>query len=292
MRSNRLSRLFSHFFRAFSFVFGCTLPLPVPKSAGGQLSLAYVHKFMGLNYTQLGHFIDQLTTSALHFGFSQQDSDTLSSQMNAKYNVRCSPPVQTSPNQPAQLFSLCQASSCPLAAPIPNCDAYNDLGPSGVSSPSSTGGPSPSATATPFFTPTTISSAATSTNAQTSSAAPSHSSSPAALSPGAIAGVAIGGAAVLFIFIGVLVFLLRKRRPRTPPPHQYVPPPSNPSYASSPYPTSPYNPHHSQMVPSYSDPHTSYQSGGHVELWSPPPVEMDSPRFAGGGSPEMAQRPK
>jgi hypothetical protein len=52
------SHLFSNFFVGFARSFGCTLPpAPLPKT-NGPVSLAYAHKFMDLEYHQLGYFIN------------------------------------------------------------------------------------------------------------------------------------------------------------------------------------------------------------------------------------------
>src|ERR1700722_13102378 len=93
IHANRLShsRLFNHFVVAFSHIFGCSKPAAAAPSTSGPLSLAYVHKYMNLNYTQLGYFIDQLTKATVHFGFSDQDAQTLNTQLNSLYNVRCAP---------------------------------------------------------------------------------------------------------------------------------------------------------------------------------------------------------
>jgi hypothetical protein len=257
---------------------------------------------MGLNQTHLGHFINQLTLSAVHFGFSEQDSNTLESQMNARYNVRCSPGITLNPQFGPQLFSLCQAESCPLAAPVADCEAYANLQPNGSAAgnggtasinSSPTGTQTSQQTATVTHTPTQSSSAPA-----TSSPAPPQSSP--ALAPGPIAGIAIGGAAVLFGFITLLIFLLRKKRNENNNQHHSHPgfggPPSNPSYINSPYsgPASPYGGYAHSQAP--TDAHTSYMSNPnqsfnpHAELYSPPPVEMGSGQEYGfKKSPEMVQ---
>lgn len=260
-------RLFNHWLGAFSHIFACSLPPTLPATTGGQLNLAYVHKFMDLNQTDIGHFIDQLALSSSHWGFSASDSSQLSIQLNAKYNVRCSPAVGT------QLYSLCQDDTCPLAE-TPDCAAYANLGPSGVTA----SGSSAVATSSGVFTPSPVSSSlgsitapASTSSAPTVSPSSTHAPSQPALTSGAIAGVAIGGAALVFIFVVVLVWLLRKKRVTI---ESFQPSPLNPSYAT----------------PAYSDPHTSYagRSNQAVESWSPPPIhEMESPRF--GSSPEMGQ---
>ncbi len=232
------SHLFIHFFSAFDSIFSCSLVKSFPKTneSGGPISLAYVHKYMNLNQTDLGYFIEQLTTSSKFFGFSDQDADTLSGYMNSKYNVRCAPPVS------GQLYSLCQATECPLAEPSPDCADYANLGPSGIGNstgPSSTGGAS---------SPTP-----TSSSSPSASALGTASSTPGSeLSSGAIAGISIGSAAVAFIAVGVLLYI--RRRPSNP---QIIAVPySGPGYAS----------------PSHANPHASYPpSAPHYSYIAPAP---------------------
>jgi hypothetical protein len=265
------SRLFSHFFNAFAHIFGCTLPPPPPPSTGGPLSLAYVHKFMNLNYTDLGHFIDQLTRSAEHFGFTDEDGLTFNTQMNTLYNVRCAPPITLNQAQGPQLLSLCQNPTCPLAEPNADCAAYVNLtanglvGSSASAAPSSTSMSSSSTSST--STSTFATTATTSSGAQTATATPAASSAP--LSSGAIAGIAVGGAAGLALLLGFVYFCARRRRPAAPAetgPAEYVP---ETTYAADPS--------------TAKDPHMSYTSNGGTI------AEMESPRFA--SSPAMGYSP-
>lgn len=223
-------RLFAHFFQAFSHIFGCSdPPAPPPSSSGssGPLSLAYVHKYMNLNYTDLGHFINQLSMATTNYGFSDQDSQTLNTDLNGMYNVRCAPPVTENPAQGPQLLSLCQADTCPLAVPNADCAAYVNLTANGIAAGVSSSQDSSAATPTPFV-PTTISSTSSPTSSAskepTSTASnPSTTASKATLSPGAIAGIAIGGAAVLLAAVVAVVLLLRRRRPVQQTPYPTTP---------------------------------------------------------------------
>jgi hypothetical protein len=279
------SHLFRNFLVAFSRAFGCTNPFAPLPGGSGPVQLAYAHKFMNLEYNQLGYFIKQLTLAARHYGFSVQDSDTLSTRMNSQYNVRCAPAISFSPASPAQLLSLCQNPTCPLAVPVSDCAAYNNLTATGVASSNPT-------TVTSTATATVLGGPADSTNPN-----PPSSGSSDKLSAGGIAGVAIGGAAVLVIAVIAAVFFL-KRRHKTPPPTPSVAPVGwDQSRFSSPGlidPNSPYTP---------KDSHMSYYSTGHppsamdsrlsgiamtpqmnaeqqwtppAEMWSPPIVEMES----------------
>ncbi|KAH8647732.1 hypothetical protein BX600DRAFT_443082 [Xylariales sp. PMI_506] len=191
--------LFGNFFTVFSRVFGCTIPYPAPPNTSGPVSLAYAHKFMNLDFNQLSYFINQLTQAGIYYGFSTQDAETFRSSMNSRYNVRCSPAVQLGTSM--QLLSLCQNPTCPLAVPVSDCAAYVNLTATGIASSN----------------PTTVVATETASVTVSASGSPSNTGSGAAgagnsnsLSTGAIAGVAIGGAAVLIL--GVLGFMLVRRK--------------------------------------------------------------------------------
>lgn len=214
-------RLFTHFFEAFSNIFGCSnFPPAAPTSTSGSnqtLSLAYVHKYMNLNYTDLGYFIDQLCLATTQYGFSEQDSQTLNTNLNSDYNAKCIPPVTLNPAIGPELLSRCQADNCPLAEPNPDCAAYVNLTADGIASAPQPSGQTVTvnpATTPTAFTPTTVRPTSTNsilaTAAQFSSVA--HSTS-AALGPSAIAGIAIGGCAVLLLGVVAIIFTLRRRRP-------------------------------------------------------------------------------
>jgi len=214
------NRLLSHFFIAFGHIFGCSLPQQPPPgdTTTGSLSLAYIHKFMDLTYNDLGHFIDMMTRAALHNGFSNQDAETFNSSLNARYNVRCAPPVILNPAMGPQLFSLCQDPSCPLAEPSPDCAAYVNLtadGGTGSANTGTVGLPKSSATSTTSSAPSsTTTTTTTSTTTSPSATASSNSSS---LSGGAIGGIAVGGAAALGIFVLAMVLLWRHKRENNRP---------------------------------------------------------------------------
>jgi len=221
---------------------------------------------MNLNQTDLGHFIDQLTTASKYFGFSETDASTLNTFMNAKYNVRCAPPAN------GQLNSLCQATECPLAAPSAACDYYVNIGPSGVGNgtapPAQTGSPSASAS---------TSASSTSATAAATSSAGATTTSGTALSTGTIAGIAIGSAAVLLFAVGLLIFFLR--RPAKQPALIPVPYPTGGGYASPSHPSYMSNPHTS-FSPSAAggatlNPHDSYAGyAGAPGFYAPKPDDQ------------------
>ncbi|OBT96406.2 hypothetical protein VE01_05647 [Pseudogymnoascus verrucosus] len=211
-------RLFGHFYTAFAYIFGCSNP-PASPTTGRPPNPAYVHKFMSLNFTEIGHFINQLTLSSEYYGFSTTDAQSLALLMNSRYNIRCAPAVSLNPKQAPQLFSLCQDPTCPLAVPNSDCEAYANLSSEGPSSSS----PSPSESSSSTSGPTTITNSESSSSPTESPSAAATSSGSKGLSTGGIAGVAIGGAALLAFIIAAIFYLRRKRRPKTPPPQPEQP---------------------------------------------------------------------
>ncbi|PTB62802.1 hypothetical protein BBK36DRAFT_1162584 [Trichoderma citrinoviride] len=282
-KSTNQYRLFTHWFTAFGFVYGCSLAPKFPRTgdSGGPLSPAYVHKFMNLNQTHIGYFIEQLTLASMAYGFSSEDAQTLSTFMNARYNVRCAPAIN------GQLFSICFADECPLAQPKPDCDAYKEIGPSGTgngSEPTATAGPG---SATNSATTTSISPGSPTAAAGDAGTGRDASSSSAALSGGAIAGIAIGGAAVLLLAVGLLLYFRR----RSAKPHLVpVPVPSDGGYGSPAHPTHSYYSSNPHMSMASTIPPEAYM-GGHNPVpgfWSPPkPQEIGH----GGHEPMAVPRP-
>lgn len=253
---------------------------------------------MGLDNNQLGYFINQLSQAAIHYGVSPQDADTFRTSLNSRYNVRCSPAVSSNPSSPPMLLSLCQNSTCPLAVPISDCAAYVNLTAGGITDSK------PSVVTSIQLATTTA--AATGTGAPTSTAAPSKSGG---LSTGGIAGIAVGGAAILLIAVIALFYFRRQRKtPTAPAPDTaqpswnqqnhdsptvnstatYLPKDNHQSY--QPTDTSRYtNSMGASPSPSSPDPtaHQGYRtySGQHPnEMWTPPPpVEMGTARTPGPG---------
>ncbi|KAL5346787.1 hypothetical protein ACLOAV_007928 [Pseudogymnoascus australis] len=277
------SRLFGHFYTAFAKIFGCSHP-PISPTAGGFPNPAYVHKFMSLNFTEIGHFINQLTLSCEFNGFSTTDAQSLALLMNSRYNTRCAPAYSLNQNEAVQLFSICQDPTCPLAVPNSDCDAYVNITAQGVSS-SSPSDTSPSDPAN-------------------SSSPPSDASSSKSLSTGGIAGVVIGGVALLALITAAILYFRRKRRPKTPPPQPETRWTGNSeSYIGSPAGThgflspqsehfgggggGPYSPDNRDSYVSHA--HTSYLPKpvemAPVEV---PPVEMASPPLPQGPPAELS----
>lgn len=241
---------------------------------------------MSLKHEHLGHFINQFGLSAEYFGFSKQDVDTFTGNLNSQYNIRCAPAISLNPTQKPELLSLCQDPTCPLAAPKSDCQAYVNLQPGGYSANGST----PASSTSPPSSSTTPPSSTTSSSSTGTGTAPAQTSDPAnrsasssdsnKLSGSAIAGIAIGSAVVVLMAVALLLFFFRKRKQDQKGPDQFTP---SSAYAS----------------PAYTDAHASYVSNNipspmhqaHVNVahWNGPPnpaapiAEMDS-----GHSPEMA----
>ncbi len=253
IHSQLRSHLFGNFFVAFSHIFGCTLPFPPLANTSGPVSLAYAHKFMNLDFNQLGYFINQLTNAAIYFGFSTQDAATIGTHLNSQYNVRCAPAVVV--NNSPQLLSLCQNPTCPLAAPVSDCAAYQNLQPNGVGQSNLT-------------TATVVSTAVVTTGFATATGSPSVTTkSSSHLGAGAIAGIAIGGFAVLLLAVALLLFSMRRKRYK-PEPHSGTPHMD---------PSSPY---------SGKDPHMSQFSAGYPG--SDSAAHAQAGQIVGGGSPDFS----
>ncbi|OBT51651.1 hypothetical protein VE04_07923 [Pseudogymnoascus sp. 24MN13] len=269
-------RLFGHFYTAFAYIFGCSNP-PASPTTGRPPNPAYVHKFMSLNFTEIGHFINQLTLSSEYYGFSTTDAQSLALLMNSRYNIRCAPAVSLNPKQAPQLFSLCQDPTCPLAVPNSDCEAYTNLTSEGPSSSS----PSPSESSSSTSSPTTITNSESSSSPTESPSAAAASSGSKGLSTGGIAGVAIGGAALLAFIIAAIFDHRRERRPETPPPQPEQPETrwtgNTESFDGSQAGGQGYLPPQSEHFTAYSpNSRDSYISHAHTS-YIPNPVELATP---------------
>lgn len=103
------------------------------------------------------------------------------------------------------MLGICFADSCPLAVPSPDCAAYVSLQPTFVANVTA------SATPTSVFTP----SATSAQSASTTAASQITKSSTDSLSPGAIAGIALGSVAVAALVAGAVMLFFRHRSQST-----------------------------------------------------------------------------
>ncbi|KAG9962681.1 hypothetical protein KCU61_g4363, partial [Aureobasidium melanogenum] len=119
--SSNQYKLMTHLYQYFGALLGCSATgFPSYAGFGSQAS---VHRFMDLSAAEVGYFIEQVALAASSFGVSQDDIATVGKALNSIFNVRCAPPTTVIPAQGAQLQSICQDETCPLA-PEPTCAAY------------------------------------------------------------------------------------------------------------------------------------------------------------------------
>lgn len=237
---------------------------------------------MNLNHTQLSYFIDQLTMSAEHFGFSEQDANTINQSLNSRYNVRCAPAVAFNPQSKPQLLSLCQHPTCPLAAPAADCPAYVNLTAEGTSGDSNTQQPS-------SLTPTTIATGIPSGQVPTEvPPSPSPSAPPKdddkALGAGPIAGIAIGGVAVLLIAAALFIWHKKRNKPSVP---SSVGPSTTTHQTVSEWANDPKNPASPYAASEVGGGGAYYNNGRSTSGYATPPQAPGSPSWgpvAGYGS--------
>jgi len=119
--SSNQYKLMTHLYQYFGALLGCSAT-GFPSYAGFG-SQAAVHRFMDLSAAEVGYFIQQVALAATSFGVSSDDVAVVGKALNTIFNVRCAPPTTVIPAQGAQLQSICQDETCPLA-PMPTCAAY------------------------------------------------------------------------------------------------------------------------------------------------------------------------
>jgi len=108
--------LLTHLYEYFGSVLGCSMQgMPGYSAYDGDVSMYQVHKFMDLSYAEVTYFIDQVALSAQSFGVAQDDLMVAGTALNSLFNVRMAAPVTVIPAQGAQLQSICDDETCPLA---------------------------------------------------------------------------------------------------------------------------------------------------------------------------------
>ncbi|KAG6009648.1 hypothetical protein E4U21_001712 [Claviceps maximensis] len=244
-------KLFTHWYYVFGKVYSCSRYKTFVENSFEPLNPAYVHKYMDLNQTHVGYFIDQLLVASKYYGFSDSDIHALSNSMNSKYNFRCLPPVDNS------VTSICLAKECPVAAPSPNCAVYNNVKQRGVdAAAASTGGGSDA---------TSLPSSSSSSSGSSGSSGSAGSSSSSSLSAGAIAGIVIASVAVLLMAVGMFLFFCRRTRQKTEAASASTPAPApGPGFIATPPPAPMPTPSPAGFPPpqyGYAhNPHESYHS--------------------------------
>jgi hypothetical protein len=119
--SSNQYKLMTHLYQYFGALLGCSAT-GFPSYAGFG-SQAAVHRFMDLSAAEVGYFIEQVALAATSFGVTMDDVAVVGKALNTIFNVRCAPPTTVIPAQGAQLQSICEDETCPLA-PMATCAAY------------------------------------------------------------------------------------------------------------------------------------------------------------------------
>jgi len=165
--SSNQYRLVTHLYQYFGILLGCSLEGEADfPTYDGVASQGSVHRFMNLDSNQVTYFITQVGLSAASFGVTEDDVTIVGKKLAEVFGSKCSPPTVVIPSQPAELQSICQATSCPLDpkgdqavcasyksgdepivanATLAMGEGKNGTSPSGTTSPSSTS-PGPAAT--------------------------------------------------------------------------------------------------------------------------------------------------
>ncbi|KAK9446504.1 uncharacterized protein V1518DRAFT_423680 [Limtongia smithiae] len=119
-------RFFNHVYSYFGTFLGCSFIGSVELPAYiGKASMYEVHKFMDLNYAELGYFIDQAVRGLLSIGFTVSDAQYINATLNAVFGERCSQPAAIiPPSAGPQLQAICIADDCPLALNS-TCSSYD-----------------------------------------------------------------------------------------------------------------------------------------------------------------------
>jgi hypothetical protein len=160
----------------------------------GQASMYKVHKFMALNSSQVGYFIQQVGLAAKSFGVADADVTAVGDALTSLFDVRCGPPTAAVPAQGPQLQSICTTSDCKEAANA-SCGSYAAAVDPGVANSTLAMGEGNSSS-------TATSSASGSMGTGSSGASPSTPAVSQGAAPMNVAGLfAVGGAAAFAFFL-------------------------------------------------------------------------------------------
>ncbi|KAH6692224.1 hypothetical protein F5X68DRAFT_250410 [Plectosphaerella plurivora] len=108
--------LLTHLYQFFGSLLGCSqYSMPGFPAYGGDPSMYQAHKFMDLDPSELGYFIQQVALSAQSFGVAEADITAVGKALSSLFNVRCAPPTEVIPGGGVQLQSICIAGACPVA---------------------------------------------------------------------------------------------------------------------------------------------------------------------------------
>ncbi|CAJ2510772.1 Uu.00g063970.m01.CDS01 [Anthostomella pinea] len=116
--------LLTHLYQFFGSLLGCSMQGMAGFDAyTADPSMYDVHKFMALNTTEVGYFIEQVGLAAASFGVADTDVTAVGTALNTLFGYRCAPPATAVKAQGPQLQSICITEDCPIA-PMAVCDKY------------------------------------------------------------------------------------------------------------------------------------------------------------------------
>jgi len=117
--------LLTHLYSFFGGALGCsTYGMTGFAAYAGSASMYSVHKFMALDSSEVGYFIEQVGLAAQSFGVTQDDVTAVGSLLSGIFDVKCGPETTVIPAQGAQLQSICTADDCETAVNA-TCNAYD-----------------------------------------------------------------------------------------------------------------------------------------------------------------------
>jgi len=189
--------LLTHLYEYFGSVFGCSQQGMSGYSAyDGDSSQYQVHKFMQLSYAEVTYFIQQVALSAQSFGVAADDITVAGTALNSLFNVRMAAPVAVIPAQGAQLQSICDDETCPLAPNSTTVGYETIMEPVAANSSNTVSSSTSSGSAT---------SSATSSGASSATSSATGTSASATSTNGAASTV---GLSTMGVFAGLFAFLL------------------------------------------------------------------------------------
>ncbi|KAM0327434.1 hypothetical protein ACHAQA_005720 [Verticillium albo-atrum] len=138
--------LLTHLYQFFGALLGCSeYSMPGFPAYGGDTSMYEVHKFMNLDSSEMGYFIQQVALAAESFGVAKEDIAVVGKALTELFNFKCLPAAEILPGAGKELQSICSAEDCP-AAKDAQCDLYDQTIEHPVAANSTQGGSNATAT--------------------------------------------------------------------------------------------------------------------------------------------------
>ncbi|EPS35199.1 hypothetical protein H072_11591 [Dactylellina haptotyla CBS 200.50] len=118
-------KLITHLYEFFGALLQCSMYGKTGFPAySGNANMYDVHKYMNLDPTEMGYFIQEVGLSAASFGVAEADILAVAGALNGTFNQRCAPPVAVIPSAQAGLQAICINTACPLATSA-MCSSYS-----------------------------------------------------------------------------------------------------------------------------------------------------------------------